>query len=689
MKSDIIFFASDAINKYGYFIDIQAFEKLIKDVNKGGVPMLIAHDFHRPVGWSRPFGVFIKPGIAFMASSREIVENQSDQNLVITRVNHFLHDRYESSFLPIHDEFVKSLVSPVEEDSIKLDCGCAAIFEKDIVVHEFPDFFDKSVLDKSGLFPLSYILTEFEYHMQGVFKHKRRPLCVFAHEYFRRSQSRLNNLFFTFLDELMTLSGDPDVGIRIRLDLDLIGYAPSYKEIGELAYHYGPKYNDNIDQIKHGITRHQCSEFDRRFSGVASMEFYGKHDENEFTFEAEEIKDFPAAETDEHYACRYVHAIFDKQNKIFNHFDGAIRSYDFESLTTRVSQTFLEYGRKAEYLKLFRIDGKLPIDKWKTLVTHFYQENPLIYEYFEIDVSGLKSNFREKPLIKELLPYEIEEEDGLRIFLSYHEIFHPINNGRYVDAFDVFSDDKGDCQFLEHNIFELKFSLAKLGEDLSMPGEIDFVKFDDNLWNIPSIMHAGENQNDLVAGTIKAMKNLFASMIDRGIYKTISLTLSYIIDGRIARISSFGSIGNQLDWLATFDSLPTTETALTEWVTCQRKYLDQYKWTEGNAMDEALLQHDGVLYMKRVQLLTGYEVIPDDKGGLSIRLSEPGLSAEIMKLALGRKVRPVIAVKIEKAIWSDNGADYFSSNKSKWMDEVTGNLAVIECTPLGVFWAHP
>lgn len=93
--------------------------------------------------------------------------------------------------------------------------------------------------------------------------------------------------------------------------------------------------------------------------------------------------------------------------------------------------------------------------------------------------------------------------------------------------------------------------------------------------------------------------------------------------------------------------------------------------------------------MKRVQLLTGYELLPTDKEGLLIRLSEPGLSAEIMKLALGRKIRPVTAVKIEKAIWSDKGADYFSSNKSKWMDAVTGNLAIIECTPPGVFWAQP
>lgn len=81
--------------------------------------------------------------------------------------------------------------------------------------------------------------------------------------------------------------------------------------------------------------------------------------------------------------------------------------------------------------------------------------------------------------------------------------------------------------------------------------------------------------------------------------------------------------------------------------------------------------------MKRVQLLTGYELLPTDKEGLLIRLSEPGLSAEIMKLALGRKIRPVTAVKIEKAIWSDKGADYFSSNKSKWMDAVTGNLAIL------------
>jgi hypothetical protein len=688
MKTDIIFFASDTINRYGFRIDIEAFERLIKNIHEGGMPMLVGHDFHRPVGWNLPFGVFIKPGIAFATACRWIAQNEADQSIILSKTNHFLNDRYENTFIPVNESFLNSLSTKVEKDSLKIDCGCAAIMQTDIAINEFKEFFEGTTPDKSGLLPLSYVLSEFDYYKQGIFKHKKKPLCVFAHQFFRRSQSRFNNFFFSFLDELITLSENPDLTIRIKLDSDLIGYSPSCREMGELAYHFGPKYNDQIDQIKHGITKHQCSDLQRKFSGISVTEFFGKHDGNEFTFESEEIRDSPSGTTDDHYACRYVHAIYEKNSGNFRHFDGAIRSYNFESIIDRVAQSFLEAGRKAEYTKLFRIDGKLTISKWKTLVTHYYQENPLIYEYFDVDLTHLTSQL---PLslspVRKVLPFEIKAEAGLKILLSYHEIREPLKEGRYVDVFDRLSTEDRNTYFLEHNVFEVKFALAKLGEELSIPDDIDFLKLGDDLWNIPSIMHFGENHSNLLSKTIEAMRNLFKAMIQRSIHKTISLTLSYVVNDRIVRISSFGAIQNQLNWLESLTAVPMTEEDLNIWVTAQRKYLDKFTPSDDDALDEALLQQDGVLYIKRVQLLTGFKIENSGSEGYSILLLEDGIAEEVRDMCLKKQIRPVLALKINRAVWSDTGENYFTSQRSKWMDKLSGNLVITENGPSAVFWA--
>jgi hypothetical protein len=44
-----------------------------------------------------------------------------------------------------------------------------------------------------------------------------------------------------------------------------------------------------------------------------------------------------------------------------------------------------EFGRRSNYTKLFRIDGKLTLSDWKSLTTNYLQGNPLIYEYFGIE----------------------------------------------------------------------------------------------------------------------------------------------------------------------------------------------------------------------------------------------------------------------------------------------------------------
>ena len=44
-----------------------------------------------------------------------------------------------------------------------------------------------------------------------------------------------------------------------------------------------------------------------------------------------------------------------------------------------------DFGRRSDYTKIFRIDGDLKLSDWKSLVTNYMQDNPLIYEYFDAE----------------------------------------------------------------------------------------------------------------------------------------------------------------------------------------------------------------------------------------------------------------------------------------------------------------
>lgn len=82
---------------------------------------------------------------------------------------------------------------------------------------------------------------------------------------------------------------------------------------------------------------------------------------------------------------RYIHAIWN--GEAFNHFDGAIKSYDKRYYQGRLDSDIKRYdGPKPEYRKLFRIDGLLSLVDWCDLVALFFEENSLVYEYLDSNV---------------------------------------------------------------------------------------------------------------------------------------------------------------------------------------------------------------------------------------------------------------------------------------------------------------
>lgn len=685
MRQEIICLNSDTVNRYNIAVQIEAFEKSLKELFQNGMPMLVSHDFHRPIGWHIPFSIFIEAGLSrFLSCGLSATEND-ELKKIEQKMLHHLYTKYAQDFDMHEKQFVPLLKGKSTVKQTRISNGCVGLIDPDIALKLFPSIFDQ--VDKDGLTYLPELLKHFSYLGQGIFKHKASDLAIFAHPYFRRSQSRINNFHFFFLDELMQLKDNLDITIRIKIDKDMVGFAPSFRLSGEFQYHYGPKYTDNLDKIPSQITRHICTEDEKFFSEVDSTEFFWKKDKHERTLEIEELRAY-ASPISQLYHCRYIHSIYDSNRQTFIHFDGAMRSYDKDAMDKRAASTFVQFGKKAVYEKLFRIDGKLPLEKWKTLINQYYQDNPLIYEYFGVKDEVLRLQPPEVKLspIQKVLPFDIQKSEGLKVLVSYlpiHEKFSTVD--RYLDIPDTMSNDEETICCIEYTIYEVKKVLQSLGKDLVIPEEWALLSFNDRYWNIPSIMHGGANaQNDLMM-TIKALQMIFENMTQKNIDWDISLTLGFIFNKRIIRISSYGHVTHQLKWLREQFPIPFSEEGLTSWVKTQRKYLGQFKPYISTSLMNHIVSPDGVLYIRRIPLEIEWQLKDTNKGlGYQLDFGEGDENLESLQLYNEGKIRPVVCFKVNEAVWTRTGENYFTSEKSRLTTD--DSISLTDAEPMALYW---
>lgn len=688
MKQEIISLNSDTINRYNIVFPITVLEDGIKDTYETGMPMCIGHDRHRPIGVTFPFALYLEPHISRLLGKKITGESEEDFREINKLHENYLQRNYYEGFTPHQEKFLNIVGEYLSVNHTRMVAGCAAVFDKDISIKIFPDLFAQK--DDAGLIPLSVILTDFTYQGQGIFKHRTINLSIYAHHNFRRAQSVHNNFHFYFLNELLAIADNPDITIKLCIDEDIIGYAPSYHESMELEYHWGPKFTDDISSIKLGITRHECDKFEKAYSGISSTEFYWKSDEAEKTFEMEELKDEPAPNLDtETYNCRYMHSIYNTDSKSFTHFDGAIRSYGFEEMNERLGKNFVQYGRKAAYKKLFRIDGKLPLEKWKLLLVHYMQDNPLVYEYFNLseERNQLKIQPVEISKEKQLIPFAIKKETGLRLLISYHKVPENSKLGRYIDIYDIIGTETETFNCAEHLVLELKKSLQRIGEDLEIAPDTKYLKVLDRYWNIPSVMHNGPDPEALLQKTVEAYKAVFKAIKDKGHDMDIAFTLGVIINNRLVRISCYGNIETLFEWMENHLSFPVEEKQFSKWVEKQRKYLQTFPESSDDPLITSLVQSDGVLYIKRRHVKYPYK-FKEDERGLVYSIEFPEKNDEVLTLVEKEKVEPKMLMIVTEMKWEDTNEDYFTSPRSKWLDENNGaGVLITGCEPLGLYWS--
>lgn len=687
MKTNLAVLSTDSVDRYGYSIWITALEGGLKDRFKEGMPMLFGHDQHKPIGWARPFALYLEPHLTMLLAQQHLPETEAEKTLVLTNHNTFRTNKYYNSSKDFLDSFSTILQNRGITGVSITHVNCIAANRVGIAKELYPFLFEKSYRD--ALVPFSVLFNSFDYLGQGVFKDKASELTVFAHHFFRRSESIHNSLNAAFLDELMSLKDQLDLDLYMRIDENQLGYAPSYHSYMELEYQWGPTYNDDISSIKEGVSVHICDPGEKAFYDFSRSEFLWEWDKagQKFSFQMEELQDDSAPMDEEHYHCRYIHTVYDKSKGGFDHFDAAIRSYDVYEMISRLDKDIKSYGKQSAYTKLFKINGPLALSKWKLLVTLFLRGNPIIYEYFGLkkDYDSFKPKERDPLTIKQhIFPYKIESADGLRIMVSLFNLRDPEREGRYVDSFDIISDDVNTYRYIDYYFLEFKKSLMKIGQDVELPEGVRLMKSADNYWSIPLIMHAGPQAKDLLDQTVLALMNLFEAMIRKKANFNISVTLGLKLADRIVQVSVYGEISVLLEWLNTSKPFPVAEDAFTNWLVEQKTYLERFPKQKILPIMSELIQFDGVLYPKRTVLKSQYQFNVDPKKGLLWAIDLEGLELKIHEKKIATMTA---AIEVMESVCMDTNENYFTSSRSRWLDDLNG-VHITRWAPILLHWTE-
>ena len=448
-----------------------------------------------------------------------------------------------------------------------------------------------------------------------------------------------------------------------------------------------------MNEIPVGVTHYECNDRQRLFSGVKGTQFWWIRDDKEMTLELEELRYKPSlGVSNEKYGCRYIHSIYDSENSDFIHFDGAIRMYNEVKMLERLEQPINQAGKSTGYTKLFRIDGKLDLSIWKSLSTNYFQDNPLLYEYF-----GLKQEYEEiqkklneeenKSIIETLVPYKLEKNKGIKIFVSYHLPSKTTNDfDRIIINPDIIVRLEDKFIVVEFEILEVTKVLNRIGEELIIPEQYSFIKSNDFYTNYPTILHSNNELENKLKATLKAYLILFEA-ISKKIDKCVSFTLAWPFVDKEVRFSIYGHISEVIKWLKENKTIPLEHEAFRSWLDQQNAWLSKNYDYQNNKPDLfGILNNDGVIYIKRQSINPDWITdLNEDEKGLKYKLEIPDGNGELYEAIKRNQIFPAFSSIVIKVKCGKTNEDYFKSKTSKFLDDDV--FAIIEEASLAdAFW---
>jgi hypothetical protein len=261
------------------------------------------------------------------------------------------------------------------------------MYERENVLFEvFPSL--RNVMDAEGLFDINDLLSDFSILGEpgisevGYLKSNNSEYVIMLHHCFRRRYSIFNG-FGMIMPYLFGYYQENKLpSLKIALDVDRIMLSKDWSHFCRRERYYGPKFTNDIPANKEGQASYLLDERDRLFTNSFKTDFYWKNKkDNSFQLEIEELQETRNTVAPEKIFCKYIHTQYNKEESTFDHLDGSIRKYNSDDYLLRINSN-LRNGDVAKKVKLFRVDGVIPFDIWKSIIASYMEYNGTIGEYF-------------------------------------------------------------------------------------------------------------------------------------------------------------------------------------------------------------------------------------------------------------------------------------------------------------------
>lgn len=255
---------------------------------------------------------------------------------------------------------------------------------------------EEIVLDKDHLVSTKLIseLYSSDYRQTG--SSNSDNYFLFAHHYFRRGLDSQTNWAPHFIAKFWGFN-EPLIESHVALDLNRVRIDMSSSQYMEFDTWYGASFSNQIENIKDGLVKLrppldiEPRVLDWLFKNNYSLDINWHTSGGIKTFQLAAFWDDTIRiefEGQEVFPVKYVHAEYDISQGCFRHFDGAIHMYNEEDYLLRRESDF-NYNFKGDVQikshskKLFKLNGKIEVETWIDLTSHFLTGNPLVIEYFE------------------------------------------------------------------------------------------------------------------------------------------------------------------------------------------------------------------------------------------------------------------------------------------------------------------
>lgn len=359
-------------------------------------------------------------------------------------------------------------------------------------------------------------------------------------------------------------------------------------------------------------------------------------------FEMEEVTDADAPTLEGTFGCRYLHSFYDPNTGLFDHFDGAVRCYDLDQICERLNKPINQAGHHAQYTKLFRIDGRVPISKWKSLITHYLRGNEDVYRYFGVSTPFVTKNQEKVSPIAKYVPFVVKPGSGVRILFSYHSLQKQDIERNFTD-FDTCYLREGSVETTDLMSVDLTKCIRRSGGMIEYPS-CKYISYRDNYHDIPEIYHGGAEPYKALKTTIDGIKMLLTGLKGRGVEDCLSFCLSWNLEDRKAKISVMGAVPDLLDWFKSVADLPVDREGIRKWLSQQAANLKKQGKDTPSPIYGSYIHSNGIFYHHRRLLQRDAELkelFYDNSKGLcgSMEFSEE--DAEVKSLYEEGHIYPV------------------------------------------------